>query len=114
MTKPATLPAKIRRQIESAMTRLAQAKADEKNAKTTKSEVKDEILPLMIAYNIKSHEAEGVGKLVQKTNSGSSISADKLRVALLTRGVDPEVITKAIDEATKSWSSPYLDLVIPK
>ena len=105
------IPAKIRKEIEAHIRTQAKAKALESEAKILKSEAKDNLIPLMAAYSIKSYEVGGLGKTFLKVNSGSSINGAKLREELLVRGVGVDVINEAIEAATKTWATEYVDFV---
>lgn len=113
-TNAPTIDQKTREFIEDRMRTYAQAKDQEKSAVKLKKGIAEEVLPLFLAYGLKDHTLPGVGKMVQKTSSGSRIDPEKLKIALLSRGVYPPHIKDAIDEATKSWETPYLDLVSTK
>ena len=105
------IPKEVRQQIETSMYRYAQVKQAAKEAEEQKKDIKEEILPLMVAYSLKDYTLKGLGKLVQKQSSGASIKAEKLRIALLNRGVVIQVIDACIEEASTSWSTPYIDFI---
>ncbi len=108
------IPKKIRQQIEAGMYRYAEAKRAGKEAEDTKKDLKDELLPLLTAYELKDYALKGLGKLMKKTSTGSSIGEKKLRLALLTRGIDIKLIDESIEEAQTTWSTPYIDFIPEK
>ena len=108
------LPKKVKQQIESNIYRYAEAKRAAKTAEDQKKDIKEEVLPLLIAYELKAYSVKGLGKLVQKQSTGSSIKPDKLRLSLLNAGLDIQIIDACIEEASTSWSTPYIDFIAEK
>jgi len=87
----------------------SRAKSMEDDAKALKSRGDELIHPILITNRAKGFDVPGVGKVVVKTASGSKISAEKLKIALLTKGVDITLIESAIQEATSTYATDYIE-----
>lgn len=105
------IPPEIQKEIGAAIRTRAKAKGMEVEAKDINSQVKKTLLPLLAAYDIKSCSLKGVGKVSYKVSAGRSINEQKLREALLLRGVDAKVVNKIIKESATTWNTEYVDFV---
>ena len=108
-TEEAQLPKTVRMDLEIAIKLRAKAKGMEVEAKSMTTSAKETIIPILAAYSIKSYTLAGVGSVIAKVSVGSSIDATKLKESLLIAGVDIDVIEKALDAATKRWSTEYVE-----
>ena len=104
-----SLPAKIRKKLEAAITTRARAKALSVEAKAMETEAKTVILPLMAAYDLKDYELAGVGTVRAKISRGSAINPNLLRENMLIAGIDIGTIDTIIEGSTKSWSTEYVE-----
>ena len=86
----------------------------EVEAKEMTKQVKKILLPLLAAYEIKSCTLGGVGKVSYKVSVGRNINEQKLREALLLRGVNAKVVNKIIKESATTWSKEYVEFVKAK
>lgn len=105
------LPKKVQREIETAILTRSTAKGMEIEAKEMTKRVKEILLPLLVAYEIKSCSLPGVGKVASKVNKGSALSEKKLREALLTEGMEATIINRIIKKSSTTWSTEYVDFV---
>lgn len=105
------IPPEIQKEIKATIRTRARAKGMEVEAKEINKQVKKTLLPLLAAYEIKSCTLGGVGKVSYKVSAGRSINEQKLREALLLRGVDAKVINRIIKESSTTWSTEYVDFV---
>jgi len=103
------IPAKVRRELEEAISMQARAKAMEKEAKDLSGGAKAIILPIMSAYGLKSYTIDGVGTSTAKVNSGSSINREKLTEQLLLNGMDLKTVGKIITKSSTTWSTEYVE-----
>ena len=103
------IPKKVRIQLEGAITQKMQGVALEKEGKLISKNASDIILPILVAYNVKSYEKEGQGKVMQKTSSGSNVDKKKLEAELLKAGLTVKKIQGIIERSSNTWSTPYVE-----
>ncbi len=58
------------------------------------------IIPIMLAHDLKTYKEQGVGTMTYVEGSSTTLNKDKLKKALLSRGIAADVIAAAIAEAT--------------
>ena len=104
------MKASVKKEIERGLKLGIKAKALEKEAKALKEKSTSILLPLMISYNIKKYEVEGLGKASVRTSHGKSISEAKLREQLLLAGMDLDQIETVIKASSRSWSTEYVEI----
>jgi hypothetical protein len=103
------MPAKLKATLEKAMRVRAKAKALEDEAKVLKRDSNDTLLPLMMAHNLKDYSVEGLGKVIVKTSSGSSIDKKVLIEQMLLEGVNPNAVNRIVERSSRSWSTDYVE-----
>ena len=79
----------------------ARAKTLEDDAKTLKKEANELIESSASMLGIKKYSIEGIGTVTLKEGTSRSLNKTKLTEGLLKRGVDYNVVNRAIGEATK-------------
>jgi len=103
------IPAKTKKEIETAIAIRAKAKAMETEAKNLTFTAKETLIPIMEVYNLKQAQVEGIGKVFLKTSKGSAINAGKLREMLLVFGHGVEEVNNIIESASSSWETKYIE-----
>jgi hypothetical protein len=109
MDKEAALPVGVKELAEAIIQDLAEIKSKLDPLEKLKKLKGKELLPMLVAFEVKKHVMEDVGTVYQKTSSGSKIDSTKLRQALALKGVDTDIIVWAIMQATSSWSTEYVE-----
>lgn len=100
--------------LDRATIAMAKAKALIDEGETIKKDVKEQVLPLMASFGVKSNPVEGVGVISLRKGSGSAINPQLLTVALLEKGIPAEEIQPLIEGATKKWSYDFVEFRAPK
>lgn len=100
--------------LDRATIAMAKAKALIDEGEAIKKDVKEQVLPLMASFGVKSNPVTGVGTISLRKGSGSSLNPQLVTVALLEKGLTPEEIKGIIDKATKSWSYDFVEFRVPK
>jgi uncharacterized membrane protein len=108
------LPKQVIATLKDAIIMRAKAKAMEDEAKMMSEEAKAILLPIFEVYDLKTYAVAGVGSAISKVSKGSNINAEKLKIALLTSGVDIDVIDSAIVAASNTWNKPYIEFKAEK
>ena len=98
----------IKKQMDELIKQGIQAKNKETEGKNAVKYCKATLLPLMLAYDVKSHSITGVGKAIVAVNRGSSINVGKLKESLLLRGFGIEDINQIISDSSSSWETEYI------
>lgn len=100
--------------LDRATIAMAKAKSLIDEGEAIKKDVKEQVLPLMASFGVKSNTVDGVGSIGLRKGSGSSVNPKALTVALLEHGLDPKAIEGIIAQATKKWSYDYVEFRAPK
>ena len=106
-----TISASEKRIVSMHIRKMADAQAIIKDAEQDKKNAKEAILPILQAHEMKSYK-NGYGTVTRAVSKGSTISKDKLVLALATRGIDADIIAQAIEESERTWESEYLRLTV--
>jgi len=108
------LPKRVRKELEEAIIKRARAKDLETEAKELSDQAKETILPILTAYDLKGYAIPNVGKVSSRVRAGSSINEQKLKEALLTRGVPVDVVVESVEAARKMWETEYVEFKAEK
>ena len=109
-----TVPKKVVKEIEEAIRTRARGQGLVMEAKVLIEKAKETLLPLLVAYEIKSYALEGVGIVASKVSRGTSYSGKKLREALLLQGLSPEEVDHVLKVSSNTWSTEYVDFKVAK
>jgi glycerol uptake facilitator-like aquaporin len=100
--------------LDRATVAMAKAKALIDEGEAIKKDVKEQILPLMASFGVKTSVLVGVGSIGFRSGGGSTINPQALTVALLERGFDAEDAVNIIAASTKSWTYDFVEFRGPK
>ena len=98
----------IQQQLESALMLRAELYTTEKAIKSQVEECKANMESLLAKAGLKTIKHETYGAATWTESSRSSLNKDKLKESLFKQGVDTDIITRAIGEATTTSHSAYV------
>lgn len=97
----------MKEMLTDASAQMSRAAALIKEGEDIKKTVKELILPIMSAHDLKSFGSD-MGTLSCPSGFGSAIDATKLATVLLDRGIEADQIPAIIEKATKRWFYTYV------
>jgi hypothetical protein len=86
----------------------AKAKMMEDEVKVIKAEANEMVEASLAMLGLKDYTVEGIGKVALGSGSNTSMSKEKLTLALVEKGVEPAVVVGAIAKATKTSYYTYV------
>lgn len=107
--KTEVMSPELRATLDRATIAMGKAKALIDEGELIKKDVKEQILPLMASFGIKSNAIHGVGTISFRSGGGSTINPQLLTVILLEKGIPAEEIPPLLEKATKRWSYDFVE-----